>query len=177
MCVCVCVCVLVGVGVSSAHFEHFHFQRSQPVSHREVPFQWLIKICCVAYRDEGGSHSHFRLPLAHTTLGWTTYMGLSTLRGSADHGPDHTLVWVHGSPTWGVWLTTMVQPLTLTLWALLRVKLTCEMSDFPLSVVYLGNGWWTDTEWTVSGCNWMNCFISLPNKIQQHLMKAVMYDS
>ena len=35
----VCVCVLVCVGVSSAHYEHFHFQRSQPASHREVPFQ------------------------------------------------------------------------------------------------------------------------------------------
>ena len=34
----VCVCVLVCVGVSSAHFKHFHFQRSQPASHREVPF-------------------------------------------------------------------------------------------------------------------------------------------
>ena len=34
----VCVCVLVYVGVSSAHFQHFHFQRSQPASHREVPF-------------------------------------------------------------------------------------------------------------------------------------------
>ena len=34
----VCVCVLACVGVSSAHFEHFHFQRSQPASHREVPF-------------------------------------------------------------------------------------------------------------------------------------------
>ena len=37
----VCVCVLVCVGVSSAHFEHFHFQCSQPASHREVPFQRL----------------------------------------------------------------------------------------------------------------------------------------
>ena len=40
----VCVCMLVCVGVSSAHFEHFHFQRSQPASHHEVPFQRVSKL-------------------------------------------------------------------------------------------------------------------------------------
>ena len=43
VCVYMCVYVLVCVGVSSAHFEHFHFQCSQPTSHREVPFQQMLE--------------------------------------------------------------------------------------------------------------------------------------
>ena len=49
MCVCIYVYVSVCVVVSSAHFEHFHFQRSQPTSHCEVPFQCLQELVLIEF--------------------------------------------------------------------------------------------------------------------------------